>query len=63
VTTLDLLDFAKLYLKQVFPFVGILWWVISDRDPHFTLKIFQEICALLKIKQNISSAYHLQMDG
>jgi len=30
---MDFLGFAKLYLKNMFPFVGILQWVILDRDP------------------------------
>src|SRR6266851_2730365 len=37
---MDLLDFMKLYLEQVFPFVGIPQQVISDQDPCFTSKIF-----------------------
>lgn len=60
---MDFLGFAKLYLKNMFPFVGILQWVILDRDPWFTSKIFQELCALLGIKQNVVSTYHPQMDG
>jgi len=60
---MDSLDVAKLYLHQVFPFVGLPEWVISDQDPKFTSKVFQEICALLEVKQNISSAYHPQTDG
>jgi hypothetical protein len=57
------LDIAKLYLKQVFPFVGLPEWVILDQDMKFTSQIFKGICELLKVKQNISSSYHPQMDG
>lgn len=46
---MDLLDFTRLYLKQVFPFIGIPERVISDQDPQFTSKIFQEVCSLLKV--------------
>ena len=53
---------AKLYLQRVFPFVGLLEKVISDRDPRFTLRVFKEVCALLDVKQSIASAYHPQMD-
>ena len=56
---MDLLGFAKLYLERIFPFIGLSERVISDRDPRFTSKIFWEICALLKVKQNIASRYHL----
>jgi hypothetical protein len=50
-------------LMYVFPFVGILQGVILDQDLCFTSRMFKEICSLLKIKQNVSSAYHPQMDG
>jgi hypothetical protein len=43
--------------------VGIPDKVILDRDPRFTSKLFKEVCDLLKIKQNVSSMYHPQMDG
>ena len=60
---MDSKDVAKLYLHRVFPFVGILEWVISDRDPKFTSRVFREICMLLNVKQNILSAYHPQTNG
>ncbi len=57
------LDVAKLYLKWVFPFVGLPNWVILDWDSRFMAKLFKNICEMLEIKQNMASAYHLQMDG
>jgi hypothetical protein len=57
------LEIAKLYLERVFPYTGLPEQVISDRDTWFTLKIFREVCELLKVKQNMSSAYHPQTDG
>jgi len=56
------LEVAKLYLKQVFPFMGLLSKVISDRDTRFTSKVFKEMCEMLEIKQNIASTYHPQTD-
>jgi hypothetical protein len=47
---MDSLGFARLYLERIFPFIDILESVILDRDPRFTLKIFREIYALLKVK-------------
>jgi len=61
--SMDSLGVAKLYLEWVFPFVGLPDRVISDRDPKFTSKVFKEVCELLEVKQNISSAYHPQTDG
>jgi len=57
------LGVTKLYLERVFPFVGLPEWVISDRDPRFTSRVFKEICDLLEIKQNVASTYHPQTDG
>jgi Chromo (CHRromatin Organisation MOdifier) domain len=30
---------------------------------HFTSRLFQEVCRQLEVKQNLSTAYHPQMDG
>jgi hypothetical protein len=57
------LDIARLYLEWVFPFVGIPEKVISDWDTRFMLKVFKELCEILQIKQNITSAYHPQTNG
>ena len=53
---------ADLYLWQVFPRFGLPSKVISDRDPKFTSQFMKELCCLIGIKQNISTAYHPQMD-
>jgi hypothetical protein len=47
----------------VFPHYRILQKVILDRDPQFTAIFTKELCQLLGVKQNISMAYHPQMDG
>jgi Integrase zinc binding domain len=54
---------AELYARQVFPDYGIPRKIISDRDPRFATNFTTELCKMLRIKQNISSAYHPQMDG
>jgi hypothetical protein len=61
--SMNSLDMARMYLEWIFPFVGLPEQVILDQDPKFTSKIFKEVCDLLKIKQNIASAYHPQTDG
>ena len=45
------------------PHYGVPKKIISDRDPRFTSKFATELCRLLDIKQNISTAYHPQTDG
>ena len=36
--------------------------MISDRDPQFSPKAFQELFKLLNITSSLSTAYHPQMD-
>jgi hypothetical protein len=54
---------AELYAQRVFPFFRIPRQVISDRDPRFTARFTTELCKILKIDQNLSTAYHPQTDG
>ena len=61
--TIDAEGTARIYAQHVFPHYGIPKWVISDRDTQFTAKFTSELCRMLGIKQNISTAYHLQTDG
>jgi len=61
--TVDAAGVAKLYATHVFPHYGLPKKVISDRDPRFASNFSREMCNLLGIKQNISTAYHPQTDG
>jgi len=61
--TVDAAGVAKLYATHVFPHYGLPKKVISNRDPCFASNFSREICSLLGIKQNISTAYHPQTDG
>jgi transposase InsO family protein len=54
---------TELYAKHVFPHYGIPRKVISDQDPWFTRWFTTTLCEKLGIKQNLSIAYHPQMDG
>jgi len=54
---------ALLYLNHITPHYGIPRKIISDRDVRFTSKFAVELCRLLHIKQNMSTAYHPQTDG
>jgi len=49
-----------LYLNHITPHYGIPCKVISDCDVCFTSKFAAELCKLLHIKQNMSTAYHPQ---
>jgi Integrase zinc binding domain len=61
--TIDALNATQLYTKHVFPYYGAPRKIISNRDPRFTAQLAKELCRLLDVKQNISTAYHPQTDG
>jgi hypothetical protein len=54
---------TELYAKHIFPHYGIPQKVILNRDPQFTRRFTTMLCEKLGIKQNLSTAYHPQMDG
>ena len=54
---------AALYAKHVFARFGLPSKIISDRDPRFVSKFTRELCKVLGIQQNISTAYHPRTDG
>ena len=54
---------AKLFLRQIFPQFGLPSKIISDRDPRFISKFMKELCRLMGMTQNVSTAYHRRMDG
>jgi transposase InsO family protein len=56
-------EMATLYAKHVFAKYGLPSKLITDRDPHFTSKFTRELCRILGIDQNISTAYHPRTDG
>ena len=60
---MDTLGTAELYAKHVFPHYGLPWHIISDHNVRFTSVFTKELCEILQIKQNLSSAYHPQTDG
>ena len=61
--TIDLEGVTLLYVNHVIPHYGIPQKIISDQDICLVLKFSSELCHLLNIKQNISTAYHPQTDG
>jgi len=60
---LNSLGFAKHYRDRVFRDHGLSEWLIHDRGPQFASQFSRDLCKLLGIKQNISTAYHPQTDG
>src|SRR5579863_9755236 len=61
--TIDAEGIAWLYATNIIPHCGIPKKVISDRDPRFMARFSRELCHILGIKQNLSTAFHPQTDG
>jgi len=61
--TIDALGAATLVLDHIYKRFSLPDKIISDRDPHFTSQLFQELGRLLGIKLAMSTAYHPQTDG
>ena len=61
--TIDVPGITRLYAQHVFPHYGVPKKVISNRDLRFTAMFAKELCQMLGIMQNLSTAYHPQMDG
>jgi hypothetical protein len=54
---------AQLYHDHIFRWFGLPMKIISDRDLRFTLHFRRALMKRLGIKQNLSMAFHPQMDG
>jgi hypothetical protein len=54
---------AKLYHDYVFRWFGLPTKIISDRDPRFTSHFSKALLKRLGVQQNLSTAFHPQMDG
>jgi transposase InsO family protein len=61
--TIDAAGTTLLYATYVLPHYGLPSRIISDRDPHFMATIIQELCCILSIQHNASTAYQPQTDG
>jgi hypothetical protein len=61
--TIDAKGTAELYIKNVWKRFGFPKIFISDRDPRFSSKVFQEIAKTMGIKSRMSTAFHPQTDG
>jgi hypothetical protein len=62
-TTITGPGIATLYLKNIYPWFGLLKKVITDRDPRFTLHFGRVLTTHIGAQQNISTAFYPQTDG
>nr|GEW59048.1 putative reverse transcriptase domain-containing protein [Tanacetum cinerariifolium] len=54
---------ARLYLREIVSRHGVPLLIISDRDSHFTSRIWQSLQKALGTQLDLSTAYHPQTDG
>ncbi|GKC89185.1 putative reverse transcriptase domain-containing protein [Tanacetum coccineum] len=54
---------TRLYMKEIVVRHGIPVSIISDRDSHFTSRVWQSLHKALGTQLNLSTAYHPQADG
>lgn len=57
------LETARLLHSHVFNRYGFPEVIVSDRDPKFTSAFYTEWCRILRIRQNLSTAFHPETDG
>ena len=61
--TITAAETALIYWQQIGKLHGIPRSIVSDRDPRFVSRFWQEIWRLLGTKLRMSSAHHPQTDG
>ena len=61
-TAISSTEFADVFLCEVFAKHGCPKDIVSDRDPRFTSDFFRDVCRQLQIKQDMSTAFHLQTE-
>jgi len=52
-----------LYIKEIIKLHGVPYSIISDRDPRFKSRFWDNLQKSLGTKVSLSSAYHPQTDG
>ena len=59
----DTEELVRLFIDRVFSKHGAPRDIVSDRGRHFVSRFWNEVCTALRIKSNLSTAYHPETDG
>ena len=62
-TTYKAANIADIFMKEFFQLHGISKIIISDRDPKFIGNFWNSLFKELDTKLNLSTYYHVEMDG
>lgn len=54
---------AELFFRHIFRLHGLPRRIISDRGPQFAARFWRELCQLLGVDVDLSSAFHPQTNG
>ena len=54
---------AELYVKEIVRLHGVPLSIVSDRDPRFTSRFWNELQSALGTRLNFNTAFHPQTDG
>lgn len=54
---------ADLYVRVIVRLHGVLVTTVSDKDPHFTARLWQSLQGALDTKLTFSTTYHSQTNG
>ena len=56
-------EYARLFIDQVFRLHGMPEVIISNRDPRFVSKFWEEMLSLLRTDLRFSTTFHPETDG
>ncbi|MBW0560363.1 hypothetical protein O181_100078 [Austropuccinia psidii MF-1] len=62
-SSLTSLDFAHLFIKNIFSKCGLPSSIVSDRGSLFVSSFFTTLCQQIKISRDLSTSYHPETDG
>jgi hypothetical protein len=56
-------DLADAFIERVIARFGVPKGVVTNRGPQYISKMWGEVCAAIKLKRRLSTAFHPQTDG